>query len=152
LFSAKNKSERHPIALSTHSYSKRSHQWLKTITNTCRREFTRWLAFGNADQILDAIETVCWYHFFVYLKIRRALSGHFEMEEDKFSEEDMNGSAKITLIAIDRSIEAFTLLDDHLTSHRPEMAGFVELLIGLRDDIELFFPDARSFMRPGLDE
>jgi len=152
LFSVKNKSERHPIALSTHAYSESSHHWLKTITKICRSEFTRWLAIGNAGQILQAIETVSWYHFFVYPKIRRALSDHFEMEEDEFSAEDMNGSAKIALIAIDRSIGAFTFLDDHLTSYRTEMTKFVEQLIDLRNNIETFFPDARSFIRPGLDD
>jgi hypothetical protein len=148
LFSANNKSDRHPLALSTFQYSMRSHQWLKTVTKTCKTELTRWLASGNADQILNAIETVTWYHFFIYPKIRRALSGHFEMEEDEFAAEDMNGSANITLIALDRSIEAFTALDAHLTTHRIEMAGFVESLNDLRHSIELFFPDARNFIRP----
>jgi hypothetical protein len=148
LFSAENKSERHPLSLATYQYSMRSHQWLKTIAKTCRTELTRWLATGDADQILNAIETVTWYHFFIYPKIRRALSGHFELEEGEFAAEDMNGSANIVLIAIDRSIGAFKFLNDHLKSHRIEMAGFVESLDELRHNIESFFPDARNFIRP----
>jgi hypothetical protein len=152
LFSVKNKSEHHPLVLATHSYSECSHKWLKTITRTCRTEFTLWLATGIADQILDAIETVSWYHFFVYPKIRRALSGHFEMEEDEFAAEDMHGSAKIALIAIDRSIAAFTFLGDHLPSYLTEINGFIKQLNGLRHIVEMLFPDARGFIRPGLDE
>lgn len=58
----------------------------------------------------------------------------------------------IVLISIDRSIEAFTFLGGHLTSHRIEMSGFIELLNGLRNDIEKLFHDTRNFIRPGLDE
>jgi hypothetical protein len=152
LFSIKNKSERHPVANLTHTYSKTSHLWLIAIAKTCRTEFTKWLATGIADQILNAIETVSWYHFFMYPKILRALSGHFEMEEDEFPADDMNGSAKVVLIAIDWSIEAFNVLERHLTTHGTEIIRFTELLKRLRNDIEKIFPDARSFIRPGLDE
>jgi hypothetical protein len=74
------------------------------------------------------------------------------MEEDEFSAQDMNGSAKIALIAIDRSIGAFKFLDDHLPSYQTEMMEFIEHLNGLRHDVEMLFPDARNFIRPGLDE
>ena len=152
LFSIKNRSKRHPIASLTHTYSKKSHQWLKTIAKTCRIEFTRWLACGDADQILNAIETVGWYHFFIYPKILRALSGYFELEDDDFAEEDMNGTAKIALISIDKSIESFTFLMTHIPSQHIEIKGFIEQLGGLRKDMELLFPYARSFIRKGLDE
>jgi hypothetical protein len=113
---------------------------------------TPWLASGAADQILNAIETVGWYHFFIYPKILRALSAYFELEDDDFAEEDMNGSAKIALISIDLSIEAFIFLDSHIPSQRIEMTGFVEQLNGIRNKIESAFPDARSFIRRGLDD
>jgi hypothetical protein len=152
IFSVKNKAGQHPVSLLTHTYSESSHFWLNAITKSCRTEFTRWLAIGYADQILNAIETVDWYHFFIYPKILRALSGHFELEEDECSADDMNGSAKVVLIAIDWSIEAYAVLKRHLTTHRTEIIRFTELLESLRNDIEKLFPDARSFIRPGLDE
>jgi len=152
LFSAEKKSERHPVALLTLAYSHRAYRWLTAITSTCRKDFTRWLALGLADQIFGAIDTISWYHFFIYPKIRRAISGYLESKEDEFAEYDMNGSAKVTLIAVDRSIEAFTFLKRHLKSHRTEMAGLAELLTNLRRDIEELFPGARSFIRPGFDQ
>jgi hypothetical protein len=152
LLSIKNKSKRHPIAVLTHTYSEKSHQWLKTVTKTCRIELTQWLASGDADQILNAIETVGWYHFFIYPKILRALSGYFELEDDDFAEEDMNGTAKIALISIDKSIEAFTFLMAHIPSQQIEIKGFIEQLGGLRKEMEVLFPYARRFIRRGLDE
>jgi hypothetical protein len=64
----------------------------------------------------------------------------------------MNGSAKVTLLGIDNSITAFNFLKRHLKTHLTEMAGLTVQLTALRNDIEILFPDARSFIRPGFDE
>ena len=151
-FSPEKKSERHPLSLQTMSYSDSADLWLDSIKSTCKNNFKRWLALGTADQIFDAIDTVNWYHTFIYPKIRRALSGYFESEEDEYAAYDMNGSAKVTLLGIDNSIAAFNFLKRHLKSHLTEMAGLSEQLTSLRNDIEILFPEARSFIRPGFDE
>ena len=64
---------------------------------------------------------------------------------------DANGSAKIALVAIDRSMAAWSALQMSL----PESAAIKPMLIeleGLRRGIETRFPRARSFIRPGFDE
>jgi hypothetical protein len=65
---------------------------------------------------------------------------------------DSNGSAKIALVAIDRSIAAWRALQISL----PEKADTIKpLLIGLdrlRRSTEARFPRARDFIRPGFDE
>jgi hypothetical protein len=65
---------------------------------------------------------------------------------------DANGSAKIALVAIDRSIAAWSALQISL----PEKANTIKpLLIGLdrlRRSTEARFPRARDFIRPGFDE
>jgi hypothetical protein len=151
-FSPEQKSERHPLSLQTMTYSDSANLWLDSIKNTCRNNFKRWLALGTADHIFAAIDTVNWYHTFIYPKTRRALSGYFELEEDEYAAYDMNGSAKVTLLGIDNSIGALTFLKRHLKSHLTEMAGLSEQLTALRNEIEILFPEARSFIRPGLDE
>lgn len=151
-FSPEQKSERHPLSLQTMAYSDSADLWLDSIKSTCKNNFKRWLALGTADQIFAAIETVNWYHTFIYPKIRRALSGYFELDEDEYAAYDMNGSAKVTLLGIDNSIAAFNFLKRHLKSHLTEMAGLSEQLMVLRNDIEILFPEARSFIRPGFDE
>ena len=151
-FSSEKKSERHPLSLQARLYSDGANQWLFTVTGTCRTDFTRWLALGTADLIFAALDTVNWYHYFIYPKILRALSGYFEMEDDEIEVYDMNGSAKVTLIGIDRSIESFKFLKRHLKSHQIEIADLSKKLTDLRSEIEELFPEARSFIRPGLDE
>jgi hypothetical protein len=65
---------------------------------------------------------------------------------------DSNGSAKVALVAIDRSIAAWSALQISL----PEKANTIKpLLIGLdrlRRSTEARFPQARDFIRPGFDE
>jgi hypothetical protein len=65
---------------------------------------------------------------------------------------DSNGSAKIALVAIDRSIAAWSALQISL----PKKANTIKpLLIGLdrlRISTEARFPQARDFIRPGFDE
>ena len=85
----------------------------------------------------------------------RALSARKTEEEDpEFAEQpkDSDGSAKVALIGIDRSIAAWRLMQLSL----PERAEFVVPLIlqlaRLRNRLERHFPDARSFVRPGFDE
>jgi len=151
-FSAESKSERHPLALQTKLYAEAASEWLKVVTSTSKEDFQRWLALGTADQIFDSLDTISWYHFFIYPKIRRALSGYFELDEDEYASYDMNGSAKITLIALDNSLTAFSFLKRHLKSHQSEIIEFVKSLTVLRADIEALFPEARSFIRPGFDE
>jgi hypothetical protein len=151
-FSPEKKSERHPLSIQTMAYSDSASLWLDSVKSTCKNNFKRWLALGAADQIFDAIDTVNWYHTLIYPKIRRALSGYFESGEDEYAAYDMNGSAKVTLLGIDNSIAAFNFLKRHLKTHLTEMAGLTIQLTALRNDIEILFPDARSFIRPGFDE
>ncbi len=65
---------------------------------------------------------------------------------------DANGSAKVALIAIDRSISAWRVVQISL----PEKAGSIQPMLleleRLRRAAELRFPQARDFIRPGLDE
>src|SRR5437762_5153212 len=91
-------------------------------------------------QISDTIEVIRWYQFFVAAKVHRALSGIDGIDEETFDDEeilsfdfsanpendadeldydaivarssliDSNGSAKIALVAIDRSIAAWRVL------------------------------------------
>ena len=150
--SSENKSEQHTLSSQTKAYYDAANQWLKEVTSACKDDFQLWLALGTADQIFDSLDTISWYHFFIYSKIRRALSGYFELEEDEYAAYDMNGTAKIALIGIDQSIEAFKFLKRHLKSHQTTIAGLTKQLTALRYETEELFPDARSFIRPGLDE
>jgi hypothetical protein len=65
--------------------------------------------------------------------------------------EDANGSAKVALISIDRSIAAWSQMSRHFPERDDEILNIVLHLDRLRRKAETTFPDARSFVRPGLD-
>ncbi len=104
----------------------------------------------------DVFEVLYWYQFFISAKIQRALHGILDLdgEEDRDaiddSQSDSNGSAKLALIAAERSILAWTYL------MTPENTGIIRPLIDLLQRIieltEQKFPNARDFVRPGFDE
>lgn len=108
----------------------------------------------DAVTIKDAIEVISYYLFFMNVKIMRALHGKLEDRVELLNEfpKDSDGSAKIALIAMDRSISAWGKLMKHLPDNEDEILEFLVLLERLRNMSEKEFPDARKFVRPGFDE
>jgi hypothetical protein len=101
--------------------------------------------------LCDAVDVVGWYHMFIYVKLMRAISGLFE-EDGADAESDANGSAKIALIAIDRSISAWRVIAKEKPSCENGIKPFVACLAGLRRRVEETLPNARAFRRPGFDD
>lgn len=151
-FSAQNKAERHPMIELAAKYTENIFQWLLARENELKNGFTAQVASGFADEVLEAEDVIGWYHVFIFAKLKRALSGFYELDEFEEADYDMNGSAKVALIGIDRSIEAATVLIRHLKEHRDTIKGFRAQLQEILLLAEEQFPDARDFIRPGLDE
>ena len=135
---------------------------------------------GGAPEIdfAGAAEVLRWYQFFVAAKVIRALMSRsrnahspvetagdddpfaetFEEDEHDFDtapdyeQEDDNGSAKIALIAIDRSMAAWRAMEMCLPAKSDSIAPIFADLERLRWLLEQEFPDARGFIRPGFDE
>jgi len=107
----------------------------------------------NDQTNLEMLQIIGWYHFFITAKINRALCAEADYEEDADFDafrNDGDGSVKIALIAIDRSIVAWSVLVTEET-HR-EINPLIRLLEMLRRMCEEKFPNARDFLRPGFDE
>jgi len=130
----------------------------------------------------DAIEVIRWYQFFIAAKLVRALSGAHDVDEEDFEPEeflsfdispsedendedldyeeiaarssliDANGSAKMALIAIDRSSAAWRALQIYVAEKSESIKPMLIELDRLRRSIEARFPHARDFIRPGFDE
>jgi hypothetical protein len=83
----------------------------------------------------------------------RAVRGKVDEEEEGCDEfaSDSDGSAKIALIAIDRSIAAWAAIRQYITGSAEGVIDIVAFLDSLRQGAEKAFPNARSFMRPGFD-
>jgi hypothetical protein len=64
---------------------------------------------------------------------------------------DADGSAKVALIGIDRSLAAWSEMLRQLPNEEDQILPLLAALSRLRRDIEATFPDARAFIRPGFD-
>jgi len=103
--------------------------------------------------INDAVEIIRWYQYQIHVKLDRACKSAFEelMDRDDFSK-DSDGSAKVALIGIDRSIAAWKVLLACFPAQETGVVCLIELLENLENRVEKRFPCARDFVRPGFDE
>ncbi len=101
----------------------------------------------------ETLEVIRWYQYFISAKIFRAVRGKVKDDEEGDDEfpRDSDGSAKIALIAIDRSIAAWAVIRHYVTDGAKEVIDAIAFLDGLRQAVEKVFPNARSFIRPGFD-
>ena len=76
----------------------------------------------------------------------------FEAALEAAERNDSDGSAKVALIAIERSIGAWTRLRAHLPDRADELLDLLVMLDRLRRATDAQFPAARAFKRPGFDD
>ena len=109
-------------------------------------------ANGGVD-IEKAFEVIRWYQYFIAAKVTRAIRGKMEEEEERGDEfaSDSDGSAKIALVAIDRSMSAWAVISHYSHVHAERVFEIISFLDRLRQAVEETFPNARSFIRPGFD-
>jgi len=110
---------------------------------------------GRAVNLEEAVEVIQWYQHFIFVKLMRAVRGKVEKEdeEEEWKEfpSDSDGSAKIALIAIDRSIGAWAVIRHYHGDRDESIFDTIGYLDRLREAAEKTFPRARSFVRPGFD-
>jgi len=132
--------------------------------------------------VRDAEEIIQWYQFFIAVKLTRALSRPASIAEGSDDQDDLsfdfmsanetdedeaidydaviaranridsNGSAKVALVAIDRSMAGWRSLQLALPEKANTINPTLVELDRLRRLTEARFPQARDFIRPGLDE
>ena len=113
----------------------------------------------ETDCIKDAIDVIQWYQFFIVVKTMRGLMSRENEEaeelwdhEDFKNSKDSDGSIKVALIGIDRSVNAWRMLQLLRPEFIEAIAPLIATLESLRKDTELEFPHAREFIRAGFDE
>ena len=135
--------DNHPLTKAGKKYANAASDWFRELDQTLDAE--------NSDRLEDAREVIQWYQYQIAVKTMRALSGRQEEFEEAELPKDSDGSAKVALIGIDRSIAAWRLMQLSL----PERAGSIVPLMlqleRLRQRLEKSFSNARSFIRPGFD-
>ncbi len=146
----------HPLARAAEEYAWAVKEWFE-------QDFREAKVFsdtaGDADERLeleedvnDYVEVIRWYQFLIAAKMIRGLMSRIDEDEYPVAEpRDSDGSIKVALIAIDRSLGAWKLLAET----RENCDSIRKLLLDLeqlRLRAEGNFPGARDFMRPGFDE
>jgi hypothetical protein len=124
-------------------YSLLVHKWLMAARMT-----------PTDPAIAEALAIVAHDASLITVKLHRALDGrdlHRSGEDidDDPAQSDFNGSAKVALLSIDRSAAAWTAIAEAIGGETP--SEFAALLEELRREVEVEFPNARAFRRPGFD-
>ena len=122
------------------------HQWLSAHSKSLDDHDDR--------TVRDAVEIAGWDCHLIAAKLHRALSGRDTAEHDGCADDDpiqndWNGSAKVALISLDRSIVAWNRIA--VTIADADAAAIAQRLQDLRVAVERAFPNARRFVRPGFD-
>lgn len=116
-------------------------------------EITKDVFIKNVSELKEHLETIQWYQYQIYIKLNRSieesLQENFEADD---SQSSFNGSAKVALLGIDKSLKAWEYLMFHFTEKEDEILEILIFLGRLRKKIEAMFPDARGFIRPGFDQ
>jgi hypothetical protein len=173
----KQDAKQHELSLSARRYAELVQQWFTDEFAVEQHVFddTTGKSKNTEDDIdvSDAIEVIRWYQFFIAAKVFRALMGLDEHVDDDASAannvfadnesaddemeygragDDSDGSAKIALIAIDRSSSAWRVMQSSLPEKTASIKPMLLELERLRRGAEQAFPQARDFIRPGFDE
>lgn len=125
------------------------------------RELVSHLHFGitNEENVVhtvanigDCYDILNWYLFLIEAKLRRALHGLLENEEDDGYSKDSDGSAKIALISIEKSMAALSRLYEILPETEDNVLMALSVLQQLQVKAKKTFPVAEKFKRPGFDD
>ncbi len=144
----------HPLRKLSTSYTKAGMNWMDTHGDINEKENLVLLKLDlNVSSTLnDYFEVIQWYLPFIEVKLARAISSKLRRPESDEFPKDSDGSAKIALIAIERSIEAWQFLFEQLPQRQDEILKHMMLLQKIKNATEKEFPNARAFVRPGFDE
>jgi hypothetical protein len=137
--------ERHGVVEASRDYAIAAHRWL---TAHDRRAATADIA------VRDALDVIGWDSHLIHAKIKRALNGRDEYPrgapfEKSAVQSDWNGSAKVALISIHRSEQAWRVVAATGNEAAVILAGSLE---SLRQQMDRELPRAMEFRRPGFDD
>jgi hypothetical protein len=130
----------HPLEYLARHYAVRAAEFLRPLQSGPDGEVPRGSSF----------EVIARHHFLIAAKTYRSLVSHYGAAMEPELRRDALGCAKLVLVAIDRSLAAWRALA--IADDDARISGLIELLEALSTALEIRFPDARAFLRPGLDE
>jgi hypothetical protein len=162
----RHRAMREERSLAAREYAKAAREWLESaqeqirakgveLEQVARLELPGESPAADASDIGDALAVVRWYHTQIPVKLMRAVHAKTEGVVERLADVvtgDSNGSAKVALIGMDRSIAAWGRLLRHFPDSEDDILHILVRLERLRRACETMFPKARSFKRPGFDD
>lgn len=150
----------HPLAQSAFAYDEAVDAWFMAGEESLREKEEEILAQARLGVervkeevvgLTEVVEILRWYQPQIYVKLMRALDADREFEAKSELPKDSDGSAKVALIGMDRSIAAWLRMKDFFPGKTDSILTQLVQLDRLRRATEQEFPGARSFVRPGFD-
>lgn len=141
----------HPLVKDGQKYSLIVSQWIYDNRDYIKQKMDRRNIKQSEQQLFNDVQVIHWDHTMIPAKISRAIHGLID-KEDSFAVEDANGSAKVALILVERSLEAWENLQAAFHEKEVEIFGITNQLSKLRNEILEDFPNAPEFHRPGFDD
>jgi len=148
---AKDKdADNHLLCRAAKSYGKMVEDWFREREGLFLETA---VAAKEGVNLEEAFEVIQWYQYFIGAKVTRAIRGKIGEEEERCDEfpSDSDGSAKVALIAIDRSISAWAVIPHYNHRYAESVLEMISFLDRLSQAVEETLPNARSFIRPGFD-
>jgi len=153
----RNAAENHECCQSAKAYSERVKNWFDSAEDLfeqktdelnlqARLELPDFDPTGQVSGIKDAVDVIRWYQHFIYVKLARAVQSRLDDVAN-----DSDGSVKVVLIAIERSIAAWGQMCEDFPQRQDDILDILIHLDRLYKNTEMTFPNATAFIRPGLD-
>lgn len=156
--------DKHPLVKAGKDYANAASDWFRALDQTI--DFSILSSIANAADAaatgteLDpevtlpfepAREVIQWYQYQISVKTMRALSSRND-ELDDSEINDSDGSAKVALLGVDRSVAAWRMMQLSLPQRSESIVPLILQLACLRNSLLKTFPKASEFIRPGFDE
>lgn len=148
-----------PLEIQAKKFGKKLHSWLNSNQAYLEEKAGEMVIIKDKEsmfQFQDAMEVIRWYCFFIGAKVHRA---HLDLEErqnnpdDEFHIYDDNlGSAKIAIIAIERTMLALSVFYADFKEKEDEILKFLVELSSIKKQLLQAFPGVMEFKRPGFDD
>lgn len=154
------RSRNHPLAKAARAYIDMAEKWFSEGEDLLRERETEILEHARLGvdkvkeevaSLTDIVEIIRWYQHQIHVKLARALDADREYEATSGFPKNSDGSAKVALIGLDRSVAAWVRMKDCFPEQTDHILSLLVHLDRLRRGAETEFPDARAFVRPGFD-
>ncbi|TPV35890.1 hypothetical protein FJ651_02940 [Paucihalobacter ruber] len=158
-----NYAKNHPISKNSEIYLKKVRLWFdqnerllkrykETFENTYNLGINDTQIIRDYENTYEAVEVINWFHAQIHVKLIRALRhGDVDLSYEDPIQNDANGSAKVALIGIEKSMDAWGILHKHFPEIEDHIIDILVLLETIRKDILKEFPNVNQFLRPGFD-